>query len=117
VVELEYEVRCVEIVTNHVEVITPPERLYYFAVLCRVLRDKTVVLLTSYRRNILVERSKCGAGAKEACSSGAEVRTIADMRMRLHYVRHLRTALGCEIRERAGVDAGLADCTTNPIVQ
>jgi hypothetical protein len=52
VVELVYEVRRVEIVTNHVEVITTPERLYYFAVLGRILRDETIVLLTSYGKNI-----------------------------------------------------------------
>ena len=104
-VKLVYKICGVEIVTNHVKVITPPERLYYFAVLCRLLRDQTVVLLTSYGKNILVARGKCGAGAKQACSSGADVRTIADMRMRLHDVRHLRTAVGCEIPERAGVDA------------
>ena len=97
-VELEEaQIRDIEIVADHIEVIARPERLLKFAILGGVLCHKAVVLLAGDRQYVLVHRRKCEAGRQRTGAPRGKKGTIADVLMRLRDVRHCQSRLGFEV--------------------
>jgi hypothetical protein len=117
VVELEAaQIRGVEVVAANVGVIATPERLLEFAVPGRVQCHQAVVILARNRADVMVQRRKYEASWQQPLATCREVGTIADMRMRLHRIRHLRGSFGGQIGERAGADSQGVDRMMDQIV-
>src|SRR5205807_1528590 len=117
VVELESaQIRGVEIMPGHVDVIAMPERLLKFAISGRVQRHHAVVRLTCNRVHVLVRQRKYEARRSKTSAPRGEVGTIADVQMSPSHVRYHRCAFRGQVRKRADVDAQHIERLTEPIV-